>query len=114
MSAGGPILSQELWAFVITPICPHTLTHRPVVDSADKVYSIVIHRAASAMVVIDGQDLIPLPIGARVCVRRAPVTFKLARVAGRSFYKTLHDKLHWGMQPNYRIEPSRQAERKAE
>jgi NAD+ kinase len=114
LSAGGPILAQEISAFAITPICPHGLTSRPLVDSADKVYTIVVHRAAEAMVVIDGQDLIPLPVGARVCVRKAPVTFKLARVAGRSYYKTLRDKLHWGLQPNFRVEPSRPTERKAQ
>ena len=42
LSAGGPILGQDLAAFVVTPICPHTLTNRPVVDSADKVYTISI------------------------------------------------------------------------
>jgi NAD+ kinase len=113
LSAGGPILAQELAAFVITPLYPHGLTSRPVVDSADKVYTIVVHRASSAMLVIDGQDVIPLPEGARVSLRKAPVTFKLARVAGRSFYKTLRDKLHWGTQPNYRSEPPRPEERTA-
>src|SRR6185437_11255721 len=44
LSAGGPILGQELSAFVITPICPHALTNRPVVDSADKVYTIAVRR----------------------------------------------------------------------
>jgi NAD+ kinase len=105
LSAGGPILSQELSAFAITPICPHGLTSRPLVDSADKVYTVVVRRAAAAVLVIDGQDVIPVPVEARIFVRRAPVTFKLARVTGRSFYKTLHDKLFWGMQPKYRGEP---------
>jgi NAD+ kinase len=108
LSAGGPILAQELAAFVITPVCPHGLTSRPVVDSADKVYTLVVRRGSSAMLVIDGQDLISLPVGASVSLRRAPVTFKLARVAGRSFYKTLHDKLHWGYLPNYRVEGMRE------
>ncbi len=64
LSAGGPILAQELSAFVITPLCPHGLTSRPVVDSADKVYTLVVRRGSSAMLVIDGQDVIPLPLGA--------------------------------------------------
>jgi NAD+ kinase len=114
LSAGGPILAQELAAFVITPVSPHGLTSRPVVDSADKVYTLVVRRGSSAMLVIDGQDVVPLPSGARVSLRRAPVTFKLARVAGRSFYKTLHDKLHWGAQPNYRSEHREGEERTAE
>jgi NAD+ kinase len=114
LSAGGPIVSQELAAFAITPVCTHGLTSRPLVDSADKVYTLVINRGGSAMRVIDGQDVVALPIGARVTVRRAPVTLKLARVAGRSFYKTLHDKLLWGAQPKYRDEPPRPAERSSE
>lgn len=105
LSAGGPILGQELSAFAITPICPHTLTNRPVVDSADKNYVITIHRAAmGTALIIDGQDIVPLSANQRVTVRKAPVCFGLVKVPGRSFYQTLHDKLRWGAQPNYRGE----------
>ncbi len=103
LSAGGPILGQELSAFVITPICPHTLTNRPVVDSAERVYTIAIRRSSpSTMAVIDGQEHIVLTIQHRVTVRRAPVCFRLVKVAGRSYYQTLRDKLRWGTGPNYR------------
>lgn len=105
LSAGGPILGQELSAFVITPICPHTLTNRPVVDSADKVYHIAIRRAtAGTALIIDGQDILPVTVDHRVTVRRAPVAFQLVKVPGHSYYQTLRDKLKWGTQPNYRIE----------
>ncbi len=108
LSAGGPILGQELAAFVLTPICPHTLTNRPVVDSADKVYTIAVRRASSGTsLVIDGQDFIPMTDEHRVTVRRAPVSFGLVKVAGRSYYHTLRDKLRWGTGPSYRPEPSR-------
>ena len=64
LSAGGPILGQELTAFVVTPICPHTLTNRPVVDSADKVYTIVVRRSGDGTaLIIDGQETIHLPVG---------------------------------------------------
>jgi NAD+ kinase len=107
LSAGGPILGQELDAFVITPICPHTLTNRPVVDSADKVYTITNRSdSASAIVVVDGQEYEPVKPGQHVTVRRAPVRFRLVKVAGRSYYQTLRDKLHWGAPPNYRDEPA--------
>lgn len=106
LSAGGPILGQELSAFVITPICPHTLTNRPVVDAAEKIYTITIQRATTGTaLIVDGQEIVPLRVGQRVTVRKAPVSFGLIKVPGRSFYQTLHDKLHWGAQPNYRGEP---------
>jgi NAD+ kinase len=107
LAAGGPILGQELPAFVITPLCPHTLTNRPLVDSADKMYTIAMRRAsATTFLVIDGQQLVQMTEAHRVTIRRAPVCFQLVKVPGRSHYQTLRDKLHWGTQPNYRTEPS--------
>jgi NAD+ kinase len=107
LSAGGPIVGQELSAFAITPISPHTLTLRPVVDSADKVYTIVPRRlSAGSALVIDGQEALPLTLAQRVTVRRAPVSFGLVKVPGHNYYQTLRDKLRWGTGPNYRSEPS--------
>jgi NAD+ kinase len=93
--------------FVLTPICPHALTSRPVVDSADKVYTIAVRRSNpdGTMLVIDGQEMISLTERHRVTVRRAPVTFDLVKVPGRSHYQALRDKLNWGTTPNYRAEP---------
>jgi NAD+ kinase len=106
LSAGGPILGQELMSFVLTPICPHSLTTRPVVDSADKTYIIEVRRAAGGTsLIVDGQDIIPVTVGHRITVRKAPVQFGLVKVPGRSYYQTLRDKLRWGTQPNYRLEP---------
>ncbi len=106
LSAGGPILGQEMEAFVVTPICPHTLTYRPIVDSASKTYTIALAGSSgSAMVIIDGQVPIPLSGQQRVTVRRAPVTFGLVKLPGHSFFQTLRDKLRWGAAPNYQGEP---------
>jgi NAD+ kinase len=103
LSAGGPILEQGLFAFVLTPICPHALTVRPVVDSAEKTYTIHVRRAGpGTMLVIDGQEHVTLAPGHRVTVRKAPVTFGLVKVPGRTYYQTLRDKLRWGTPPNYR------------
>ncbi len=105
LSAGGPILGQELQAFVITPLCPHTLTYRPIVVTADKTYTIRLCRDAdNAVVIVDGQEAIPLTNHHRVLVRRAPVSFQLVKVPGRNFFQTLRDKLHWGARPAYRAE----------
>jgi len=106
LSAGGPILEQDLPAFVITPICGHTLTNRPLVDSADKVYSVRLGKLVGAWLVVDGQDCGPLNPGAAVHVRRAPVTFQLIKAPGHTYYQTLRGKLRWGTPPNYRPEPS--------
>ncbi len=106
LSAGGPILGQELSAFVITPICPHTLTYRPLVDAADKVYTVTFASPrASAVVIVDGQETVPLAAGQCVTVRRAPVSFGLVKVPGRGHYQVLRDKLRWGTLPHYRTEP---------
>jgi NAD+ kinase len=105
LSAGGPILGQELSAFVLTPICPHALSSRPVVDSADKVYTIALRRCSSdTSVVIDGQERIMVSPAHRISVRQAPVRFGLVKVPGRSYYQTLREKLHWGTHPHYRTE----------
>jgi NAD+ kinase len=102
LSAGGPILRQNLPAFVITPVCPHTLTNRPLVDDADCTYTLRVPRAPDGVtLVVDGQIKVPLGPGDTVTVRKAPVTFQLVRIAGHSYYGTLHRKLGWGGQPRY-------------
>jgi NAD+ kinase len=105
LAAGGPILGQELNAFAITPICPHSLTSRPVVDSAEKAYTIHLrHAHGSVALVVDGQLILPLSPGQYVTLRQAPMRFKLVKVAGHSNYQTLREKLLWGTPPKYRQE----------
>lgn len=106
LSAGGPILAQELSAFVITPICPHTLTSRPIVESAEKTYAVHLAPGAdNALVVVDGQTAGLITTKHRILVRKAPVAFRLVKVPGHSYYQTLRDKLRWGTPPSYRSEP---------
>lgn len=97
LSAGGPILRKDLQAFVIIPISPHTLTNRPVVDSADRVYELVVRdpRPGTA-VVVDGRVLCTLQPGDRVRVEKARARFKLVAGPGHSYYRTLREKLGWG------------------
>lgn len=103
LSAGGPILRQDLDAVVITPICPHTLTIRPVVDSADRVYTLRVPDAREGTtLVIDGQVRLPIGRNDSIEVKRAAVTFRLAKLPGHSYYGTLHRKLGWAGQPRYR------------
>jgi NAD+ kinase len=102
LSAGGPILRKDLEAFVVSPISPHTLTNRPVVDSADRVYEMVVaepHEGTS--VVVDGRLVGRLEAGDRVRVERAAAKFKLIEVAGHNYYRTLREKLGWGGRLRY-------------
>ena len=102
LSAGGPMLRQDLPAFVITPISPHTLSNRPLVDDADAVYSMSLTESSNeGLLVVDGQYRRALQVGDTVEVRRAPVTFKLAKLPGHSYYTTLQRKLGWSGQPHY-------------
>jgi NAD+ kinase len=107
LSAGGPILRQDLPAFVVTPICPHTLTNRPLVDSADCVYRLTVPNAPDGVIgIVDGQIRFPLSAGDEITVRRARETFQLVKLPGHSYYSMLHRKLGWGGQPQYRRGPT--------
>jgi NAD+ kinase len=78
------------------PICPHTLTVRPVVDTADRVYDIVVPEPnEGTTVVVDGRPLWKLTANDQVRVVRAKPTFKLIEARGLSYYHTLREKLGW-------------------
>jgi NAD+ kinase len=97
LSAGGPILRKNLQAFVVSPISPHTLTVRPLVEAADRTYDLVVqHPNEMTSVVVDGRVLYRLTGAERVRVLRAPWQFKLVQVRGHSYYRTLREKLGWG------------------
>ena len=97
LSSGGPILRKSLNAFVVSPISPHTLTNRPVVDSADHVYELVVPRPhEGTSVVVDGQVLCGLTSDDRVRIERSQARFKLVEVSGHGYYRTLREKLGWG------------------
>ncbi len=97
LSAGGPILRKSLQAFVISPISPHTLTIRPVVDSAEREFRLeVASPEVTAAVVVDGRVLGTVLPGDQVSVVKAPTSFKLIDVEGHNYYRTLREKLGWG------------------
>src|SRR4029079_17276175 len=86
LSAGGPILPPDAHMFVVTPICPHTLTQRPLVDSTHKIYELTPCGAGVATtLVVDGQVQIPLSAGDRVIIRRGDTPFPMVRLPGHSF-----------------------------
>jgi NAD+ kinase len=99
LSAGGPILPPDSHMFVVTPLCAHTLTQRPLVDGCHKLFEMTPRGAATTILVVDGQVQIPLVEGDRVAVRRGKSPFPMVRLPGHSFYRTLRDKLGWGAAP---------------
>lgn len=101
LSAGGPILRKNLQAFVISPISPHTLTMRPVVDTADRVFELVLRAPhASTSVVVDGRVVCPIGMGQRVRIQKSSQAFQLVNVPGQNDYITLRDKLGWSGSPS--------------
>ncbi len=96
LSAGGPIVRKNLQAFVIQPISPHTLTVRPIVDSADRTYEIIVREPNEATsIVVDGRVLCRLTGEERVRIQRASATFKMIEASGHTYYRTLREKLGW-------------------
>ena len=95
LSAGGPILRSDLDAVVISPISAHTLSQRPVVDSADRVYRL-LSRSDNVPVVLDGRVVATAENGDSLLVRRSPSRFKMLKLPGGSYYRTLREKLGWG------------------
>jgi NAD+ kinase len=97
LSAGGPILRKDLQAIVVSPISPHTLTHRSVVDSAERVFELTVSNPnASTTVVTDGRVMDQVRSGDRILVRRSSESFKMISVPGQNDYRTLREKLGWG------------------
>jgi len=96
LSAGGPILYPTLAAFIITPICPHTLTNRPVVVPDGAVVGICLRHGTDVMLTLDGQVGMPLQQGDCLSVRKAVPVLRLVRSEGSPFFKLLREKLKWG------------------
>jgi NAD+ kinase len=99
LSAGGPILRQTMQAFVIMPISPHTLTNRPVVDTADRVYELQVPLPnVGTSAVVDGRVLCQIQPGDKIRVEQSAAKFKLITGKGHGYYRTLREKLGWGGQ----------------
>jgi NAD+ kinase len=103
MAAGGPIVQNGVDAVVITPICPHTLSHRPLVLRSDQLVEVVGVRVnEGTTVAVDGQTSWPFQEADRLVVRAFEHRFKLVRHPGQSRWHTLITKLNWGMRPRQR------------
>ncbi|BBP03958.1 NAD kinase [Sulfuriferula plumbiphila] len=98
LSAGGPILHPTLEAFVLVPICAHTLSARPIAVNSRSAVELRLIVAGDARVYFDGQRHFDVQVGDRIMVSRAPKTLRLLHPKNYSYYFTLRHKLHWGTQ----------------
>jgi NAD+ kinase len=97
LSAGGPIVHPDMSAILLTPICPHTLSNRPVVVPGESVVELVFKRAGEDLVLtIDGQHGVELLHDDRITLRRSQTTFNLVRPTNRNYFEVLRTKLKWG------------------
>jgi NAD+ kinase len=97
LSAGGPILSPLLPVVVLTPICPHTLSLRPIVVADSSTVEVTLEtRAEEVFLTLDGQEGAQIGYQDTVRVTRGPNPVRLVKVSGRSFYDGLRGKLRWG------------------
>lgn len=97
LSAGGPLISPTSGVFVITPICPHTLSQRSLVISDDALVEVAPENADEApmLFTVDGREIITIYRGDRIQVRKADHCLNLLRLPGHSFYAALRQKLNW-------------------
>jgi NAD+ kinase len=97
LSAGGPIIYPSMNAVVLTPICPFTLTNRPIVvpDNAEIVLTLA-HGNEGVVLSLDGQTGYPMNAGDRVIVRKSDTSLNLIQPANRNYFDVLRDKLKWG------------------
>jgi len=97
LSAGGPVIYPSMNAVVITPICPHTLSNRPILVPDDAEIEIrLIAPQEEAALTLDGQIGFPLQTGDRVRVRKSGTTFNIVQPPDRNYFDVLRDKLRWG------------------
>jgi len=101
LSAGGPVVAPDVDMFVITPICPHSLSERSLVISADDRLELEVVRSRKtqeeeAIATMDGQYFQHLQVGDRITLTKSELSAKLIRFEKNRFYKALQTKLRWG------------------
>ncbi|MBW6458453.1 MAG: NAD(+)/NADH kinase [FCB group bacterium] len=96
LSCGGPIVTPDMNAFIISPICPHMLSNRPTVVSGDSEIVLRFKELSDkCMMSMDGQEDIPLNAGHVITIRRAPQKVKLVRAVNSDFFSVVRNKLKW-------------------
>jgi len=98
ISAGGPILVPRLNAFIIVPICPHSLNARPlVIPSNEKIVISSADNTRRLKIAADGQNIYSVPENTPISIRKHRNRAKILMLNDKSFYSVLKEKLYWGM-----------------
>jgi NAD+ kinase len=100
LSSGGPLLHATLDAMVLVPICPHTLTNRPLVINADSKVEIIIgeSKQSTSQVTFDGQTAFDVKPGDKIVIEKKKNTINLIHPSAYDYYEILRAKLHWSEQ----------------
>jgi NAD+ kinase len=96
LSAGGPVVLPLTGAFIVTPICAHSLTQRPLVLPAEFELEFKTANNDEAVVIVDGQDMYELKPNQSVIINKAEQFAKLIRPKDRDYFAVLNQKLNWG------------------
>jgi NAD+ kinase len=98
LSNNGPILTPDLKGIILNPICPHILTNRPMVITDDKKIKIIFkEKSEKCIFTADGQNDSKLSINSTIYIEKAPFYANLVRIEGSNYFKTLRNKLRWGI-----------------
>src|SRR5215472_98597 len=97
LSAGGPIVQPGVASILVTPICPHTLSDRPVVIQDNSVIELILAQSSdSVFLTLDGQTGVPMQLGDRVRIVRSKERLKLIQPPNKTYFEILRNKLKWG------------------
>ena len=97
LSAGGPIIHPQSAVFVLTAVAPHSLNMRPIILSDDKEIVLNVEsRTGRFLIAVDGESK-SYPVGTSVSVKKAPFRIKVVKQEGNTYFKTLQEKMMWGV-----------------
>ncbi|HEY2014700.1 MAG TPA: NAD(+)/NADH kinase, partial [Bryobacteraceae bacterium] len=97
LASGGPIVMPSVNAMLVTPICPHLLTIRPIVVPGEAAISVKVTGVPNeTYLTVDGQEAVPMHVGDEVHCRRSDYSVRLLRLKEHGFFDVLRSKLKWG------------------
>jgi NAD+ kinase len=99
LSSGGPILHPGLDLIALVPVCPHTLSNRPIVIGPEAIVEIQIQSCANVRINCDSHSCFDLDLTDSIIVRRFPKTVRLLHSVNHSYYRMLREKLGWSEFP---------------